>query len=413
MDRIKNTISYQKKEDIEISVGDEKQPDFYPRMKIKRWDNEVNFSVGVISDHKGVDYNVGDKVEWNDGHGVKARFYELPADEQNEHGIFEFEIVLDEKPVSNVVEMSIETKGLRFNYQPLNDENSFSGDNVVGSYAVYHASKKNDYSQCGGKNYRCGKAFHIYRPKIIDDKGDWVWGDLNVDVERGILSIEIDQKWLDNAVYPIVVDPTFGQTDTGGSYPGGSDTGDLIASNDMVALPVIIPSDATTVQSISMHGKAGYKFVYPDSIYYPFNAKGIIIEDDKTITSNGVSPSVYFSSSSASWKTATYGNDPDLTSEQNTLGFLGVICDANMGSTDVMINDYGISYDTSPIPYMSVIDKSNSYTTPTNPTDMVQEVKGVSSSLARREWSIYVTYTAASGGTGGGATQLVNGGLVS
>ena len=40
------------------------------------WDNEVNFSVGVISDHKGTDTKISETVEWNDGHGVKARFYE-------------------------------------------------------------------------------------------------------------------------------------------------------------------------------------------------------------------------------------------------------------------------------------------------------------------------------------------------
>ena len=85
---------YPKKEDLEIIVGDEKQDVFKPRMKIKRWDNEVNFSIGVISSFKGLRNVVNDKIEWNDGHGISARFYEKPSDE------FEFEIILNEAPKS-------------------------------------------------------------------------------------------------------------------------------------------------------------------------------------------------------------------------------------------------------------------------------------------------------------------------
>jgi len=73
-----NTYDFPGKEDVRITVGDEKQADFFPRMKIKRWDNEVNFSVGIISDHRGTDKKETDRVEWDDGHGVKARFYDKP-----------------------------------------------------------------------------------------------------------------------------------------------------------------------------------------------------------------------------------------------------------------------------------------------------------------------------------------------
>ena len=37
-------------EHLEIVVGDELQSDFYPRVKLKAWDNEANLSVGCISD---------------------------------------------------------------------------------------------------------------------------------------------------------------------------------------------------------------------------------------------------------------------------------------------------------------------------------------------------------------------------
>ena len=33
-----------------------------------------------------------------------------------------------------------------------------------------------------GKNYKTGKAFHIYRPLITDGAGKTVWGELNIDL---------------------------------------------------------------------------------------------------------------------------------------------------------------------------------------------------------------------------------------
>lgn len=148
--------------------------------------------------------------------------------EQNVSG-FEFEIVLRERPVSNVVEMAIETEGLKFYYQPELtqaeiDEGATRPENVVGSYAVYHATCGNMHKgQATAQKYQTGKAFHIYRPKVVDANGDWIWGELSIDSEAGILSITVDQQWLDSAVYPVRVDPTFGYVDENGDgIVGGS-----------------------------------------------------------------------------------------------------------------------------------------------------------------------------------------------
>ena len=396
---MKTTYDYHPGEDIEIIVGDEKQQDFKPRMKIKRWDNEVNFSVGIITKHQGTNASISDKVVWDDGHGMKARFYHLPPDEQDEYGKFEFEIILDKKPASNVVEMSIETKGLRFNYQPpLTPEEMDGGhgrpDNVIGSYAVYHATKKNDTSALGGKNYRCGKAFHIYRPKIIDANGEWTWAELNVNLKDKKLSITIDQKWLDEAAYPIIVDPTFGQTDTAGSYRGFGTYAD-----DIYGLVNIFPCDVTTI--LSMHIYCRCAFVYPDND--TFNMKGIIVLNDLTIITNGITDVVNVTSSSNHWETLTFGTDPDATGKEGEQCVLCFIMDEAGGSSK------GVAYDsTSAMWSCSVADASNSYASPTNPTDMSTDI-----TAAIYEYSIYATYTAASPPAGGGATQLVNGGLVS
>jgi len=128
---------------------------------------------------------------------------ELPKRNEN---CYEFEVVLKEKPSSNKIEFLIETKGLDFNYQPALtqeeiNEGSIRPDEIVGSYAVYHSNCPSNV--VGGKKYKTGKAFHIYRPKIIDSAGNWVWGVLNIDVESKRLTVTISQEFLDTAIYPI------------------------------------------------------------------------------------------------------------------------------------------------------------------------------------------------------------------
>ena len=92
------------------------------------------------------------------------------------------------------------------------DEGSIRPDNVVGSYAVYHQSERNG-------QYKAGKAFHWYRPRIEDSKGTWVWGELFVDAQAGIATITIPQSFLDKAAYPIrhVSGTTLGFSASGGS----------------------------------------------------------------------------------------------------------------------------------------------------------------------------------------------------
>ena len=143
-------------------------------------------------------------------------------------GAFEFEIVLRDKPLSNVVTMQVDMQGLVAYYQPELtqeeiDEGAYRPDDVVGSYAVYHATCGQMHRAEDAQKYMTGKAFHIYRPKVMDANGDWVWGELSLEGET--LSITIDQTWLDSAAYPVRVDPTFGYVDENGDgIVGGTST---------------------------------------------------------------------------------------------------------------------------------------------------------------------------------------------
>ena len=134
---------------------------------------------------------------------------------------YEFEIHLKEKPTSNVVPLSVQSKELDFFYQPFetNDPSERRPDNVKGSYAAYHKVKKHN-------EYETGKAFHIYRPWAVDATGKKVWCDFDPSWNgEDDLKITVPQDFLNNAVYPVIIDPTFGYTSVGASNVSITATG--------------------------------------------------------------------------------------------------------------------------------------------------------------------------------------------
>jgi len=177
------------KDRLDVEVGDSKQPQlFYPQLKVKRWDNEVNFSIRLKDD----DYSSvqiieeDDKIKWKNGKR-EVHFYDVESDGSHlfEDGGYELNVVLLEKPLSNVIEFSLEFKDVEFYYQPpLTDEQKAQkcfpdGEPVweqlecsIGSYAVYHKSCPDNV--VGEKFYRCGKVAHIFRPRIEDSSGKQV-----------------------------------------------------------------------------------------------------------------------------------------------------------------------------------------------------------------------------------------------
>jgi hypothetical protein len=80
---------------------------------------------------------------------------------------------------------------------------------LKGSYAVYRKAP------IVGEG--TGKLCHIHRPKIIDRRGRWVWGDLSVADNE--LHITIPETWLNDAKYPVIVDPTIETTTVGSQTP--------------------------------------------------------------------------------------------------------------------------------------------------------------------------------------------------
>lgn len=227
-----------------------------PKITLSKWNGLSQMGIqytGLSS--TGTKDPQADKIGWTDG-SQTLQAYLVPADTQNEDGSVEIEIVLQSEPVTNVFSFVVTGAAtMDWLYQAPLDQEDNSGDtrvfsctpndcfrkdgstvahrpdNVVGSYAVY--SKVNKDHVAGGVNFANGKLFHLYRPQAKDAKGTTVWGSLNY--ANGQLDMMFPQDYLDNAVYPVTIDPTYGYTslgatedDTadcfvgylGGAYPG-------------------------------------------------------------------------------------------------------------------------------------------------------------------------------------------------
>ena len=363
------------KDRLEVVIGDDKQPDFKPQIKIQRWDNEVNSSFRLIDNDQETPKisKYRDKIKYITSK-KELHFYNLAESEELREGGYEFEVILKEKPTTNKLEFTIQTKGLKFYYQPpLTEEKLEEGqtadethiydkdgnvvaerpENVVGSYAVYHATKGGVVDK-DGKDYKVGKAFHIYRPKITDANGNWTWGQLNIDEESGILTIEIDQSWLDNVVYPVKIDPTFGYDTAGGSAQAAG-------YNDFHGSKFTSPSDIGTFEKLSF---------YSEYVSGSDSWKGVITDSSKIIITNGVGNEI---TKNTGWDDLTYSDIPTLSSD--TVYYLGQV---NYG------NKQNPKYDTGESG-QGLIDQSNSEYSPQNPTDGTEN---------NYKFSIYCTYTA-------------------
>jgi len=356
-----------------IEVGDKTTTDFKPTVKLNRWDGECYLEIGIDTTKKTAPTALGDRIYW-ESEEIGAEFY--PQDDN-----FKFNIVLKERPLTNVFPLKFESDNLNFYYQPPLTEEFQAGwsdefqdtitvtetdvrnskgevvvhrpENVVGSYAVYHATKQGHI--LGQTNYMAGKAFHWFRPLIWDAIGKKCWGELNVDVKAGIRTVTIPQSFLDNAVYPVTIDDDFGYKETTGSvrYMGGDDVYGVIGAGG-----------AGTGVSISAYLKnSGDQF------------KGILVkQSDKTIVTNGVGAAQTIGADYA-WLTSVFGVAPTI---EAIAYYACVIGDAAIyGKYDITATGDGLS------------DTSNDFTSPTDPTDAF---------TPNYKLAIYCTYTLGGGG---------------
>jgi len=108
-----------------------------PTAKLKKWGDETYIKISYPDfDKKIKPKQENKKLKWK-GKDMEVHLYPLEPREfeenghqvkQLENGGFEFEIILKKKPTTNKIVLNIETKGLKFYYQPpLNQEKQEEG----------------------------------------------------------------------------------------------------------------------------------------------------------------------------------------------------------------------------------------------------------------------------------------------
>lgn len=230
----------------------------------------------------------------------------------NEDGGVEFDVVLDSIPSNNVFEFPVENRGLNFYYQPpLNEEHptwadddgdgeadNFRPEMVVGSYAVYYKDQEGVAKpQIDAEKYKTGKAFHIYRPKVTDGGGNWIWGELNFDEMRSVLSVTVDRAWLDSASYPVRIDPNVGYTSAGAS--------NVTIENYIAGSLFTMDAEDYPVESITA-------YINPSSTSRTY-ANGIYLHSDLSLVTNSNTGTIAPAASGAAWRTFAYSTQPSLT----------------------------------------------------------------------------------------------------
>jgi len=393
---LKRTVKDYAPDRIELEIGDSKQAEFYPQAKIKRWDNETNFSIRRMREWDNPTISTAEgKVRFIDT-DEEVHIYEKP--DIAEDGGLEIELVLKTKPDTNRFDFSIQTKELDFFYQPeITDEEAEQSrgegdertleeikremrpENVVGSYAVYHKTGRNN--RVGGKEYKTGKAFHIYRPHVVDAGGKETWGELSIDVDTSLLTVTVPQKFLDTAQYPVIVDPTFGYTSVGGT----TDYGGRIAGS-----PAYTYSDKSRVYKFTV----SEDFVVSSMSAYiaPLSSDGVSVKC--AIFSSDLSTKHYETASSDSgttsgWKERSITSASSLASGDYYLGVMG-----NSGDLGGPYRNVSVAYDTGGNGSGRVAGGITNYTFPVGSSNYFTS-NADTGDVTNMILSIYATYTAA------------------
>lgn len=265
------------KADASIRLGALDKTDIWvPNINANKWDNEawlnLNprwFEVGKSATQdfrlSTAEVTVGD---------VKIKSWPLSND------VLEYAVCFSFIPTFENIVLEVQHSGLEFYFQPeLTEDEVKEGQEriprVIGSYAVYHGKKNNQY--------KTGKFAHLYRWECIDAKGNKAWcGNLNFDGNNLYIPLPVD--WLKKAVYPVIcmgAGDTFGYTSAGGTS--------LTAANQWLTLFTGFPGG--TISAIkafvkNTHVSTTYYLntaVFDDSSGYPGDK---VVEREESIAAN-------------------------------------------------------------------------------------------------------------------------------
>jgi hypothetical protein len=223
----------------------------------------INFS---FSFGKGEEYfinlNRKDKVITTETPSFIDGVLKIKKDDTDKYyhvnNVFKWDIEFDSKPKSNIIEFDLKcSPEINFYYQAsLVDQYNadhhgcstldeyltghYRPDNVIGSYAVFCDKVHNEY--------KTGKLCHIYRPLCKDASGKTVWAELLIKNKK--LIITIPQKFLDDAVYPVTLDPDIGKTTVGATRKSNQ-------YNTVTKVNTTISSDGLSLSSLHCYTDNG------------------------------------------------------------------------------------------------------------------------------------------------------------
>jgi hypothetical protein len=267
-----------------------------PEVRLARWGRAAGFAVSYQSVQAAM-VIVNGMATWTDGNQM-VRAYPLQPDIDNEDGGLELEILLGSKPPTNGFDFVIDgADNLEFYRQPdkrIPDEfpNMRVPDHAIGSYAVYH--QFNMHHARSKTNWGCGKAFHLYRPKAIDAIGVEQW--CSLEYANGVMRVVVPPRFLEQAVYPVRIDPTFGHSGNGTST-GSYNLAEMVGSVGTVGA---VDGDVDSIEARIM-----------DSGSTLF--KGVLVNSAGTaIETNGVTPQASVPATFA-WTQAVYSTKPAVT----------------------------------------------------------------------------------------------------
>jgi len=176
----------------------------------------------------------------------------------DDHGRLKWDVMFSSHPGVYSWKFDVKTSdGVSFHYQPPLTVDEISAgherpEDVVGSYAVYCDKQNNQY--------KTGKLLHIYRPLVIDAAGDKAWGTL--DITGGVMTVSVAPEWIDNAVYPVILDPTMGYDHIGSGTVAASSAWRAILDADKYTA-----SAGDVVTAIHMGLRTYYSGTIPVGIF--------------------------------------------------------------------------------------------------------------------------------------------------
>ena len=208
-----------------VKVGDEALPNlFKPHLMLNRWDEECQVTLATsvlgltqlrVPSDQLVEYETKDCLLQY--HGKVGEDYKL--------GGFAVDQIIFKKPKTNVLIAPFFLNNTKAYYQPPLtqqeiDEGCIRPEKVVGSYALYHATRPPMHaSKEIAEKYKACRVGMWYKPLIWDNATPkrYCWGELSIDIKTGLRAITIPKEFYETAIYPITIDDDFGYKTEGES----------------------------------------------------------------------------------------------------------------------------------------------------------------------------------------------------